>query len=63
MTFKHIHREEAPNVGEPDDMSTGELHGEAPPCEWCGERPRMPDRDICETCAKNTNGVPEREEQ
>lgn len=53
MTWKHIHREEAPNVGDPDDASIGELTGEAPPCDDCGTEQAIgtyEGRDLCADC-------------
>lgn len=51
MTWNHLHREEAPNVGEPDDLSASELHGVAPPCDRCGEREAV-ERQLCSQCLK-----------
>ncbi|MWG33115.1 hypothetical protein [Halomarina oriensis] len=49
MTFDHIHREEAPNIGEPETIDTAELHGVAPPCVECGETEQVND-DRCDDC-------------
>jgi hypothetical protein len=50
MTWSHVHSEEAENVGEPEDATAQELHGEAPPCTDCGERPRVDGRGLCSEC-------------
>lgn len=53
MVFGDIHREEAPNVGDPDDASVSELAGVAPPCDECGSNPAVDSvrgRDLCEDC-------------
>lgn len=48
--FDDVHREEAPNVGDPEDASLSELHGVAPPCEMCGHREAVDGRGRCEDC-------------
>jgi hypothetical protein len=53
MVFGDIHREEAPNVGDPDDVGMGELAGVAPPCDECGTKPAVDShrgKDLCEDC-------------
>jgi hypothetical protein len=50
MTFSHIHREEAPHVGEPEDATVRDLAGIAPPCADCGQREALPNADRCEEC-------------
>jgi hypothetical protein len=53
MVFGDIHREEAPNVGDPDDLGVGELAGVAPPCEECGSEPAVGSfrgRELCADC-------------
>jgi hypothetical protein len=54
MTFDHIHREEAPGVGEPEDASVAEIAGVGPPCDECGTAEaveRVNGRDLCGSCA------------
>lgn len=53
MVFGDIHREEAPMVGDPDDLGVGELAGVAPPCDGCGSKPAVGTfggRELCEDC-------------
>lgn len=53
MVFGDIHREEAPNVGDPDDVGVGELAGVAPPCDECRSKPATGSfrgRELCEDC-------------
>jgi hypothetical protein len=53
MTFDHIHREEAPHVGDPADASVAELAGIAPPCEKCRTREMVATVDgqkLCQQC-------------
>jgi hypothetical protein len=52
MSFA-LHREEAENVGDPDDVSFQELAGVAPPCDECGEREadrEVRGRPLCQPC-------------
>lgn len=53
MTWSHLHNEEAPNVGDPDDEPIGKLAGVAPPCDSCGKKPQSPETDgsLCSDCA------------
>ena len=52
MVWKHLHDEEAPNVGDDFD-SAAEMHGEAPLCERCGDEQaarKVDGRDLCSDC-------------
>lgn len=54
MPFDHIHREEGPNVGEPEDDGPGEVAGVGPPCDECGTAEAVETvagRDLCGSCA------------
>ena len=55
MTFGHIHREQAPHVGDPADESLVDLLGIAPPCA-CGEEATVEIRgtDYCPSCRPDT---------
>jgi len=54
MTWNHLHREEAPGVGDPKEEKIDELVGIAPPCSECGSREAartVNGRDLCGECA------------
>lgn len=56
--FGHIHREEAPQVGEPEDAHISEVAGVAPPCGECGKQEAVTTvdgRELCESCAADVS--------
>ena len=53
MTWDHVHREEAPSVGDPVEENESELLGIAPPCSECGRREAVRTangRELCDEC-------------
>lgn len=55
MTYDHIHREEAPHVGDPDDVPMHELAGIAPPCDECGQEEAVDGRGLCHDCLEEAD--------
>ena len=55
MTWSHLHREEAQNVGDPEDEPIQELLGIAPPCNDCSEEAVGEHRGVnyCDDCMPN----------